>query len=501
MEFLFIQICCALLLAVYLAFFCCHTAHWLLAIGLYGTSTILTGGYLLADAFTGGGITEAVLFHLLYGLDGVKYSEFLAYISVAALYGLILLFSVVCFWRIRSTRKAKVSKYKFAELIALGGIGVFAVALHPTTLQSAEIASNVLAQGMIPLDTELASLKHQQARYIGKKSLVYIYAESLERTFLMNDVFPDLAPNLISLERESLSIRGIRQAPLTDWTIAGMVASQCGMPLATFKVDRNDFSDVDGFMPGTTCLGEILKQAGYHMIFMGGADLNFAGKGRFYKEHGFDEVIGKHELEATSQQILPLSKWGIYDDILLDNAYERFRTLADADQPFALVLLTADTHPPIGHKTPSCDGQIYAGNESGILNAVHCSDRLISEFIRKIEQYGGDDLIVVVASDHLQMRNDVYDLLVAHDEHRENLFFVRGAGVEPGIIKRSATTLDIFPTLLHLLGWDVDGVALGRNLLRPTETLVEKYGKDQFFSSLQKWRMQLWKAWSPRATD
>jgi len=501
MEFLAVQIACALLLAMYLAVLCSHKVYWFLAVGIYGASAVLTGGYLLADAFTGDGVTEAVLFHLIYGLDGVKLSEFLVYVLAVILFGLALLSSFVFFWRALQHRKGLTSKYKIAELVTLGSLSIFAVILHPTTLQSAQIASDMLAKADIPLDEELANFNLQRAEGSEKKSLVYIYVESLEGIFLKEDVFPGLAPNLAALEQESLHIRGIRQAPLTDWTIAGMVASQCGIPLATFKIDRNDFSDVDGFLPGATCLGEILKQSGYYSVFMGGADLNFAGKGRFYKEHGFDEVIGRHELEAASKQPLPLSKWGVYDDYLLASAYERFKALADAEEPFALFLLTLDTHPPIGHKTPSCENHIYAGGESGILNAVHCSDKLISSFIRRIEQYAGDDLLVVVASDHLQMRNDIHDFLVARDAQRENLFFVRGGGIGPELIQRSATTLDIFPTLLNLMGWETDSAALGRNLLEPGETLMEKYGKDQFYSSLQKWRTQAWKTWSPHSTD
>jgi len=501
MQFVIVQIACILLLAMYLVFLCNYKAHWFLAVSIYGLSTALTCGYLLADSFTGDGVTEAVLFHLTHDLGGVELSKFLDHILAVALVGLAIILSTWLFWKILQSRKERNSKYKVAELVALCSLGLFSIFLHPATLQSTELASAMLAKPDIPLDEELARFDFQRNKDSSKKNLVYIYVESLEGIFLKEDVFPGLAPNLAALEQDSLHIKGIHQAPLTDWTIAGMVASQCGIPLATFKKDRNDFSDVNEFLPGATCLGEILKQSGYYSVFMGGADLQFAGKGRFYKEHGFDEFIGRNELEAASHQPLPLSKWGVYDDHLLESAYERFKALADTKKPFALFLLTLDTHPPIGHKTPSCHSQTYADGKSSTLNAVHCSDRLVSSFISRIEQYADDDLIVVVASDHLQMRNDIHEFLTAHDAQRENLFFARGKGIEPQLIERSATTLDIFPTLLTLMGWEADSVALGRNLLGPKETLMEKYGKEKLYSSLQKWRMQAWKTWSTHSTD
>lgn len=499
METLHIQTACILALVTYLLFFCEDKYNWTLAVLIYGSATMLTGGYWLADAFTGAGITEAVLFHIMYGLNGLELPEFQDYILVAFFSILTVVLIAYFSWHFMRRRKKSQRKYKVAELVALSGLGVFATCLHPAALQSVQIVSNMFANAEVSLSEELTSFNTEKPASPHPKNLVYIYAESFERTFLDDNLFPGLAPNLADLERNSLRIEGIRQAPLTDWTIAGMVASQCGMPLATFRVDRNEFSNVSGFLPGATCVGDILNQAGYYSVFMGGADLKFAGKGRFYKEHGFNEVIGKHELEAATQQRLPLSKWGVYDDTLLQAALNKFKSLTDSKKPFALFLLTLDTHPPVGHIPPSCQGETYQSGEYGILNSAHCSDKLISGFIKAIEKYHAENLLIIVASDHLQMRNDIYEYLVSHDDQRENLFFARGADIRPQLVKRAATTLDIFPTLLHLLGWKLEGAALGRNLLGPSKTLTEKYGKKRFFSCLQKWRTELWEMWNPRS--
>jgi len=49
---------------------------------------------------------------------------------------------------------------------------------------------------------------------------------------------------------------------------------------------------MNNFMPDAVCLGDILKSRGYHLEFMGGANNEFAGKGLFYKNHGFVSVEG-----------------------------------------------------------------------------------------------------------------------------------------------------------------------------------------------------------------
>ncbi|AXO60490.1 hypothetical protein DZC76_03520 [Pseudomonas sp. phDV1] len=112
MDFLHVQIGCVFLLMFYMLFFCRQKIYLFMAVAVYVLSVLLTGAYLLADAFTGVGVTDAVLFHLLYGLDGLRLFEFFPYIlaSVALLVGLVA--SIVLFWRAVSRRNGKVTRYK-----------------------------------------------------------------------------------------------------------------------------------------------------------------------------------------------------------------------------------------------------------------------------------------------------------------------------------------------------------------------------------------------------
>ncbi|CDL36376.1 Phosphoglycerol transferase I [Citrobacter freundii] len=49
------------------------------------------------------------------------------------------------------------------------------------------------------------------------------------------------------------------QLPGTDYTIAGMVASQCGIPLFA-PFEGNASASVSSFFPNNICLGDILKK-------------------------------------------------------------------------------------------------------------------------------------------------------------------------------------------------------------------------------------------------
>ena len=467
---------------------------------VFVVSTALSILYFISDDITGGGITEATLFHILYGFEGVDIGNFTTYVA------LLLIScggaSLVCWgaWKICVRKSKAIFDYRPSRVIHLaviGGLSVFAVGVHPATLESIAVAKTFYdTRYSSLLSAEIESFEHVKPPEHGK-SLVYIYAESLERTFFDPKLFPGLIRELAELEKTSLSIRGIGQSPLSDWTIAGMVASQCGMPLATFRHNRNNLSDVQSFLPGATCTGDLLHERGYQLAYMGGADLSFAGKGRFYFNHHFEDVTGLNEFRTRYGEDLPVSKWGVYDDRLFEHALKKFRALSSTKKPFALYLLTLDTHPPLGHPTPACANKSefkYGNGASHILNSVKCSDHLISDLVKRIEAEAGDDVVIIVASDHWMMRSDAAERL-AQGQARENLFIVRGAGIDPKEVTKPSATMDIAPTVLSLLGWDIKTMALGRNLLGQEPTLVEKYGRDHFYEMVKAWRMNLWQMW------
>ncbi|WP_153018692.1 sulfatase-like hydrolase/transferase [Marichromatium gracile] len=462
-------------------------------------SLLLSLFFYVSDRFTGEGVNQAVFFHLYKGFEGVDIFSFKFELIVFLSFVFLSVVFFVFIVNFRCRRPVFLIS-PFTQLVISFSVTCFAVFLHPSIIEAKMILSQWWSpKDLIVLNHEMSSFEDFDVSVSDRRDLVFVYAESLERTFFEDSLFPGLISKIEQLEAGGLSFSGIRQAPMTDWTIAGMVSSQCGIPLATYKSNRNDFSDGLRFVPGATCIGDVLRFNGYRNVYVGGASLDFAGKGRFYKEHGFDEVYGMEELQAVADNSLATSKWGVYDDRVFEFSLEKFKELADESERFSLFVLTLDTHPPSGHVTPGCDDVSYGAGEYPILNAVKCADSMIYDFVLSIEEEAkarGRDVLVVVASDHLMMRNDASGFFEGKDEERENLFIVRGENVPMGVVERESTTLDIYPTLLYMLGWDVDSLALGRNLLSEQETLVEKYGKHDFFEMVKKWRMGLWKTWS-----
>lgn len=454
--------------------------------------------YLLADTFTGKGVDESVLFHLYVGASGVGKS---LVVTVAATLFIAIGVAVMLFWLLVCMPCKKVSGLSgllllslqtTAPLTALGAIGT-----NPFFYDLWYLYEHGKAQSV---DTHVNEYMYEfDGRNIGKlKNVVFIYAESLEGSYFEEKRFPGLMLELGKLAPSALRFEGLAQAPMTGWTIAGMTASQCGIPLAVSGKRDNSLDRMSRFIPGKACVGDVLSRKGYALTYMGGADLQFAGKGKFYAQHGFDQVMGKKELEQYAGKTLPGSSWGVYDDELFPLLKMRLQELVrDQDpSPFALFALTLDTHAPQGHETPSCidRGIQYGDGSSSMLNAVVCADYLIADFIRWfVNSDLSENTLLVVASDHLVMRNDAG--LDGGDKTRENLFWVFGSDQPPRVINRQGTTLDIAPTVLSLMGFDARGFGLGRNLLGGEPTLAEKFGKERFYSNLFGWRRQMWESW------
>ena len=324
-----------------------------------------------------------------------------------------------------------------------------------------------------------------------RRSFIFIYGEGLERTYLDQSLFPDLAVGLRGLETSGTTFTNISQTSGTSFTIGGLVGSQCGIPLVTSS-GGNSMSGMSKFLPNAVCLGDLLSARGYHLSYLGGASLDFAGKGKFLKGHGFQDVQGRDQLASKLTDSTYQSAWGLHDDSLLDIAYDKFLELSSMSKPFGLFMLTLDTHHPDGHVSKSVADLTYENGDVPILNAVARADRMLSGFIRRVlDSPEGKDTLIVLCSDHLAMQNGATERL--EKGNRRNLFTIIDPSQRQHVtIDKEGTTLDVAPTVLHALGYRGQ-LGLGRDLLGDERSLSQEL--PNFKASLEGWKDALSGFW------
>jgi len=452
----------------------------LIIIGLGFFHLLLGIAYFISDSFTGTGFDESVVYFLHTGVDGFETSGY-RYLFVSTVL-LIFLCLYTCI------KLGKISYFNNpVNVRKIVGINIALV----TLLFFQPVMFTLVTQPLIDIaqGRETKTIELEIPGFIEiprKKNIVYLYLESFERTFLDDTIFPGLAPNLKTLEQQGLAFTNIGEAYGSRWTIAGMVASQCGLPLQPMP----NANKPGTFMPKAVCLGDTLKQNGYITSYLGGASSRFGGKGNFYQTHQFDTVTGLEDhLQNLPLGTSPYSHWGLSDESLFQLAWSEFSRLAAQSKPFAFFLLTLDTHPPHGYPSPICNDIPFGDGKSSLLNTYHCSDRLAGEFIhRLLASEVADETVIVVASDHMAMNNDVSSQL-ARSANRRNLFFILEKNGRRESIDRQASAFDLAPTLLSVLGAEVADYNLGVNLLEDNRTIMERIENPD--RALRIWSNQL----------
>jgi hypothetical protein len=462
-----------------------RAAALLVAAGVL-VSLLLLVVYTASDRLTGAGITAAVLYHLRAGMEGAGLGGFA--ILMAATATAVLVSGAAAALAFRLVRGDHAVRHAGVRRLAGLGLILAALGVNPATHDLARLAGNARMAAAPPGLPPPHFATVAEVSFPGpRRNVVLVFVESLERTYLDETRFPGLMPNLAALEAQATSFTDITQVSEASWSIAGMLASQCGIPLV------GSGAGFDSFLPGATCMGDLLKAEGYDLTYMDAANLNFAGIGTFYASHGFGTVIGLPEIAAGLDDPGYLNEWGLNDDSLLDAVARRFDALSTGNAPFGLVTLTVGTHHPYGYMSRSCGEKTYADGTNAFLNAVHCADQVVAGFIRHvIDSPAFADTVLVVASDHLAMPNLAQERLEAGE--RRNLLMVFAPGLPPGQNDKPGSTLDTAPTLLGLLGAPTPALGYGRDLLGEAPTL--RAGEPGLDALIEAGRAHLGAMWS-----
>jgi len=286
-----------------------------------------------------------------------------------------------------------------------------------------------------------------------KKNIILIYAESLEELYFDREIFGDLLPNIRKLSANAQRFTNLVQVDGTGWTLSGIIASQCGFPLRVSNnlASNSTMASIEKPYPNKTCLVDILSESGYETVYLGGAPLWFAGKENFLRTHGYKRMAGYEDLIQVLPDDKYYSGWGVYDDSLFEFALDELQSLQQGDQPYLLTLLTLDTHHPKGLPSKSCEE--LPDNTNPMSNSIYCSDQLISNFINQaMKIVNMSNTIIVLFSDHLSMRNTLWDELKDNEERRRLMFMIFD-DTPAAVANVHGTHFDVAPTVLEAAGF------------------------------------------------
>lgn len=456
---------------------------------VFGSLLALSGLAYFLVAFYGVSF-EQLLFHASTSLEGANMRPFVMIGLVACLilggatHLVVNRLTLLTKLGYRKTKRIGLSIILICSLVFVWAIGL------PQFVWGSFHQNDLMAKEYVdPRTVELEFPEH-------KRNLIYIYLESMESSYSSKELggaFDDnYIPQLSGLALDQSNVQfsnqekmgGAQQVEGVGWTIAGMVAQTAGIPLKT-PLKPNVYGRDEAFLPGACALGDILADQGYYQEFLLGSDARFGSRDSYFRQHG-DQVVNDL-LAARAQGKVAADYhngfWGYDDRHLFAFAKERLTELSRQDRPFALTLLTVDSHFPNGYLYDDFPQPF----NSSYGNAIYCSDSQVADFIAWFKQQDFyEDTSLIISGDHLTMASQ-FMLTVDpnYDRTVYNLFVNPQvpADYRPEFSRgRDFTTMDMFPSTLAALGVHIKGDRLGYgcNLFAGQETLPEKLGWEKF---------------------
>ena len=324
------------------------------------------------------------------------------------------------------------------------------------------------------IDSLLVPIKHYQNNPSTKPNIVIFIVESFAREY--NGAFnkgtkipgyQGYTPFIDSLAQHSLIFTN---AYANGWkSIHGVSSVIAGIP--SFQ---NAFTSSPYPKQKIESLVSTLKSEGYDTSFFHGApngSMGFLGFGNIL---GYDHYYGKTEYNNDADFD---GVWGIWDEPF----FQYFnKTLSQKRQPFMATLFSVSSHEP--YKVP----EKYAGKfPKGKVNINECigyTDYSFRKFFAaaKKESWYKNTIFVMVA-DHGNT--------IAYDEYKKEfnkntvpILFFSPDEKYVGVNTDWAQQIDIYPTLLDMIGYQKPFRSWGRSLINEKQVapFVIKYGSNMY---------------------
>lgn len=290
-----------------------------------------------------------------------------------------------------------------------------------------------------------------------KMNVVVIILESFNREHsgflnpqLDNGNYKGYTPFLDSLMQESLTfVNAFANGRKSIDAMPSILASFPALlqPYVTSQYSSNKISGIPG----------LLAEKGYHTSFFHGAPNGSMGFDAVARLLGFEHYLGMDEFGDNSQYD---GYWGIWDEPFFQFFAE---TLGSFPQPFMSTLFSVTSHHPF--QVPEQYEGVFPKGNLPLHQCVGYTDMALKRFFERVSKESWyENTIFVITADHS---------VPSHfDEYKTNVngfaipivFHAPSLGLK-GLDSKLAQQVDIFPTIMHLLGYEGSFISFGSSLI------------------------------------
>lgn len=316
-----------------------------------------------------------------------------------------------------------------------------------------------------------------------KKNLIVIMMESIQTNF------QEYTPELNTLKNNNVSfLLGGQDVWMTGWTMGAQVSKLCAIPLGLPNGLENS-SSINFYLPKAKCLMDVLSENGYQQIYVQGSDGTFASKRTFWQQHSVNKF--NDFVYYKKENIVPAKKennWGLSDYTLYSLMKKELFSLENIDQPFALYMMTVDTHFPEGETSKICESEMKNDDKTQFIGILRCASKQVNSFVEWAKtQPWYENTVIVILGDHTWLTfTELLSLPKDSPLYWINIFI--NSSKKPNQKTRQFSSLDMFPTILEAMGASIDEhrLGLGTSLFSNKQTLLEQHGRQTLDSLLRQ---------------
>lgn len=217
-------------------------------------------------------------------------------------------------------------------------------------------------------------------------------------------------------------------------------------------------------IPKLKGIGTILKQHGYSTSYFTTHDDQFDNVGGFLKSNDFELIISQKNYPTEKVK----STLGVPDDYMFEFAINEINQLHQKQKPFLSVMMTASDHGPYTipeYFTPKQPNDVKK-------QIVEYADWSIRKFIdlAKQEPWFNNTIFAFIA-DHGAFMDSDYDVPLSYN-HVPFIIYSPQLITESQTLKNYGGQIDVFPTLMNLVGLPYINNTLGIDLLKETRPYI-----------------------------
>ncbi|TAF46764.1 MAG: alkaline phosphatase family protein [Sphingobacteriales bacterium] len=299
---------------------------------------------------------------------------------------------------------------------------------------------------------------HKKAPFL-KKNLVIIILESFSREYLggFNKTLEDgkykgYTPFLDSLKKVSLSFNN---------AYANGRSSIEALPSVLTSIPNINEPYILSYYSGNKLNGlpSLLAKKGYHTSFFHGAPNGSMGFSSFVKMAGVQHYYGKTEYnnDADFDDI-----WGIWDEPFF-NYWAN--TMATFKQPFISTLFSVSSHHPF--EVPAAYKNKFAKGTLPVHQTIGYTDMALRKFFASAATKPWyKNTLFIITADHSSV--------AYHPQYQTSMgafaipiLFFDPSGELKGEVNYPVQQIDIMPTVLNYLNYDLPYFAFGKDMLNP----------------------------------